>query len=105
VPRGAATVLSVRPYREGMLDGDLAHPRSVVGEECVAQLRIRRDTPGALMALADGRYAVTGPLVVIGSRRDLTQFATRRLRQLPREAPERLWLQTVIGAMASDLPE
>jgi cell volume regulation protein A len=105
LPRGAATVLSVRPYREGMVDGDLARPRAVVGEECVAQLRIRRDTPGALMALADGRYAVTGPLIVLGSRRDLTQFATRRLHQLPHDAPERLWLQTVIGAMASDLPE
>jgi cell volume regulation protein A len=105
LPRGAATVLSVRPYREGMVVGDLARPKAVVGEECVAQLRIRRDTPGALMALADGRYAVTGPLIVMGSRRDLTQFATRRLRQLPHDAPERLWLQTVIGAMASDLPE
>jgi cell volume regulation protein A len=105
LPRGAATVLSVRPYREGVVEGDLARPRAVAGEECVAQLRIRRDTPGALMALADGRYAVTGPLVVIGSRRDLTQFATRRLRRLPHDSPERLWLQTVIGAMASDLPE
>ena len=57
------------------------------------------------MALADGRYAVTGPLIVVGSRRDITQFGTRRLRRLPRDAPERLWLQTVIGAMASDLPE
>jgi potassium/hydrogen antiporter len=105
VPRGAATVLSVRPYRKGMVDGDIARPKAVVGEPAVAQLRIRRDTPGALVALADGRYAVTGPLVVVGSRRDLTQFATRRLRRLPHDAPERLWLQTVIGAMASDLPE
>ncbi len=71
----------------------------------VAQLRIRRDTPGALVALADGRYALTGPLVVVGSRRDITQFATRRMRRLPRESPERPWLQNVIGAMASDLPE
>jgi hypothetical protein len=43
--------------------------------------------------------------VVVGSRRDLTQFGTRRLRRLPADAPERLWLQNVIGAMASDLPE
>jgi len=105
LPRGAATVLSVRPYREGMVEGDLARPRAVVGEPAVAQLRIRRDTPGALVALADGRYAVTGPLVVVGSRRDLTQFATRRMRRLPRDSPERPWLQNVIGAMASDLPE
>src|SRR5919197_452440 len=93
VPRGAATVLSVRPYREGMVDGDLAHPRAVGGEEAVAQLRIRRDTPGALVALADGRYAMTGPLVVVGSRRDITDFATRRMRRLDRDSPERPCLQ------------
>jgi len=105
MPRGAATVLSVRPYAEGMVTGDLSHPVAVLGEQAVAQLRIRRDTPGALVALADGRYAVTGPLVVMGSRRDITQFATRRMRRLPRESPERPWLQNVIGAMASDFPE
>jgi potassium/hydrogen antiporter len=105
LPRGAATVFTVRPYREGIVDGDLARPRAVSGEPAVAQLRIRRDTPGALVALADGRYAVTGPLIVVGSRQDLTQFATRRLRRLPPDAPERPWLQNVIAAMASDLPE
>jgi potassium/hydrogen antiporter len=105
IPRGAATVFSVRPYREGMVDGDLAHPRAVGGEEAVAQLRVRRDTPGALVALADGRYAMTGPLIVVGSRRDITDFATRRMRHLDRESSERPWLQNVIGAMASDLPE
>jgi len=105
VPRGAATVLSIRPYREGIVDGDLAHPRAVGGAEAVAQLRIRRDTPGALVALADGRYAMTGPLIVVGSRRDITDFATRRMRRLDRDSSERPWLQNVIGAMASDLPE
>ena len=105
LPRGAATVFTVRPYREGIVDGDLARPRAVSGEPAVAQLRIRRDTPGALVALADGRYAVTGPLIVVGSRQDLTQFATRRLRRLPADASERPWLQNVIAAMAADLPE
>ena len=105
LPRGAATVLSVRPYRDGMVDGELSRPSAVLGEQAVAQLRIRRDTPGALVALADGRYAVTGPLVVLGSRRDITQFATRRMRRLAADSPERPWLQNVIGAMASDLPE
>ena len=104
-PRGAATVMSVRPYREGMVEGDLSRPKGVVGEPVAAQLRVRRDTPGALVALVDGRYALTGPLIVVGSRRDMTQFATRRMRQLARESPERPWLQNVIGAMASDLPE
>jgi cell volume regulation protein A len=105
LPRGAATVFTVRPYREGIVDGDLARPQAVGGEPAVAQLRIRRDTPGALVALADGRYAVTGPLIVVGSRRDLTQFATRRMRRLAADSTERPWLQNVIAAMASDLPE
>jgi potassium/hydrogen antiporter len=104
-PRGAATVLSIRPYREGTVEGDVARPQAVLGERAVAQLRIRRDTPGALVALADGRYAVTGPLVVVGSRQDITQFATRRMRRLPPDSSERPWLQNVIGAMASDVPE
>jgi potassium/hydrogen antiporter len=105
VPRGTATILSVRPYRDGMVDGDLGRPSAVVGEPVAARLRVRRDTPGALVALADGRYAVTGPLVVMGSRRDITAFATRRMRRLAPDSPERPWLQNVIGAMASDLPE
>ena len=48
-----------------------------------------------------GAITLTG----VGSRRDITDFATRRMRQLDRESSERPWLQTVIGAMASDLPE
>jgi hypothetical protein len=59
----------------------------------------------ALVALADGRNAMTGPLVAVGSRSDLTQFATRRMRRLPADSPERPWLQNVIAAMASDMPE
>src|SRR3954471_21005819 len=35
-PRGTATILSVRPYREGMVEGDLSHPRAVAGEPAVA---------------------------------------------------------------------
>ena len=88
-----------------MVEGDLSRPRGVGGAAVVAQLRIRRDTPGALVALADGRYAVTGPLIVVGSRRDMTQFATPPHAPAGRESPERPWLQNVIGAMASDLPE
>jgi potassium/hydrogen antiporter len=104
-PRGAPTVLSVQPLRPGVVDGDVARPAAVVGEPVVARLRVRRDTPGCLVALADGRYAVTGPLVAVGSRRDLTGFATRRMRRLTPESAERPWLENVIGAMASDLPE
>jgi hypothetical protein len=50
--------------------------------------------------LADGRYAVTGPLAAVGSRRDLTEWARRRMRAV--DADERAWLQNVIGALAAD---
>ena len=51
-------VTSVRPWQES--DGDPSRPATVVGLEVVDQLRTRRDEPGALVALADGRFAVTG---------------------------------------------
>jgi hypothetical protein len=41
----------------------------------------------------------------VGGRQDITQFATRRMRRLPADDAERAWLQNVVGAMASDMPE
>ncbi|MBV9004721.1 MAG: potassium/proton antiporter [Solirubrobacterales bacterium] len=81
-------------------DGDPARPNAIGGHEAIEQLRIRRDQPGGLWVLADGRYAVTGPLAAVGSRGDLTEWARRRMRRAPAE--EVAWLQTVIGALASD---
>ena len=84
-------------------DGDPAYPEAVRGQPVVAQLRIRRDERGGLYVLEDGRYAVTGPVAAIGGRGVLSQWARRRI---PRAEPdERAWLQTVIGALASDVPE
>ncbi len=101
--RGRSPLFTVRPGGGDAVDGDPARPRAVIGERVVAQLRIRRDRAGALVALADGRYAITGPLAVIGARRDLSDYAVRRLRGLARDDPERAWLQNVIGALASDV--
>ena len=84
-------------------DGDPAHPGQVRGESTIAQIRIRRDEPGGLFALEDGRYAVTGRLAAVGGRDDLSQWARRRMRRA--SADERAWLMTVIGALAADLPE
>jgi cell volume regulation protein A len=69
----------------------------------VDQLRVRRDRPGGLFALEDGRYAVTGAVLAVGSRGDLTAWARRRMSSA--DADERAWLQTVIGALALDLHE
>ncbi len=84
-------------------DGDPTRPESVRGEECIAHLRIRRDEPGGLWALADGRYAVTGPMAAVGGRDDLAQWARRRMRRASED--ERAWLMTVVGALAADIPE
>jgi len=100
-PLGRPVVFTVRPWYEA--DGDAARVEALFGEPVVDQLRVRRDVPGGLWVLADGRYAVTGPLLAAGGRGDVTDWARRRLRQT--EPDERAWLQTVIGALASDFPE
>jgi cell volume regulation protein A len=83
-------------------DGDPTAVRELRGVRTVEQLRIRRDCPGGLWVLADGRYGLSGPLGAIGSRQDLSAWARRRMRIA--QPDERAWLQTVIGALASDLP-
>jgi cell volume regulation protein A len=95
---GRAPIFSVWPWSEA--EGDPARPVSVRGQAIVLQLRIRRDRPGGLWVLADGRYAVTGPTAAVGGHQALTRWAVRRLDAVG--ADERAWLQTVIGAVAVD---
>ncbi|MFL5779807.1 MAG: potassium/proton antiporter [Thermoleophilaceae bacterium] len=101
VPLGRAAIFSSAPWRER--DGNPARPVRVRGVLVVDQLRIRRDQPGGLFALEDGRYAATGAVLALGSRGDLTAWARRRMASAG--ADERAWLQTVIGALALDLHE
>lgn len=96
VLRGA-TVFTSRPAEPG--DGDHAHPTAVNGIAVLEQLRTRRDRPGALVALADGRYAYTGPLVAVGSPRQLQEAARRRLHTAD-AAEEQAWWREIIGALA-----
>jgi cell volume regulation protein A len=93
-----AGVFSSRPWDEER-DGDAAYPQEVDGFEVREHLRTRRDRRGALVALSDGRYAVTGPTLAIGGVRQLQAYARRRLT---READDtaRAWWQEVIGALA-----
>jgi cell volume regulation protein A len=100
-PRGREAVFSTGAWREQ--DGDPAHPDAVSGRPVVEQLRIRRDAPGGLWLLEDGRYAVTGNLYAIGTRLAVSEWARRRMRRA--EPDEKAWLQTVIGALAAELPE
>jgi cell volume regulation protein A len=94
---GSVPIYSARPW-EGD-DGDPAHPREVKGIGVVEHLRTRRDVPGALVILEDGRYAVTGPLLMIGPPGQLQTQARRRLINA-RDDAETSWWQEVIGACA-----
>ncbi|MDX6699713.1 MAG: potassium/hydrogen antiporter [Solirubrobacteraceae bacterium] len=104
-PRPVPTLLGRRAvFRSGPWPrdaGDAGRPREVGGQEVVDLLRIRRDVPGTLAVLDDGRYAVTGPVMALGGRDDVAAWARRRLRDADED--ERAWLQNVIGALAADL--
>jgi cell volume regulation protein A len=67
-PRSSPSIFTTRPWRQS--DGDPAHPVQINGIAVVDQLRTRRDVPGALVWLADGRYDRLRPRVVArGDRR------------------------------------
>ncbi|MEA2221339.1 MAG: potassium/hydrogen antiporter [Solirubrobacteraceae bacterium] len=95
-PSGAP-IFTTRPWTDA--DGDPDAPATVLGLEVIERLGTRWDVPGALVVLSDGRYAVTGPHVLVGSRDQLQWHARRRLR-LAKTDPERAWWQEVIGASA-----
>jgi cell volume regulation protein A len=96
-PRSRPSVTTVRPWEDG--DGDQSRPSSIGGHVVVDQLRTRRDEPGALVLLDDGRYAITGPLLAIGPPGELQHIVRRRLTRS--ESPgERAWWREVSGALA-----
>lgn len=99
--QGRMPVFSAWPWRPE--EGDPSNPAHVRGQAVVAQLRVRRDRPGGLWVLEDGRYAMTGPIAALGGRGELSSWARRRIGRA--DPDERAWLQTVIGALASDVPE
>jgi cell volume regulation protein A len=74
-------------------------PETVGGVRVIEQLRTRHDQPGALVALEDGRYAITGATVAIGSAQQIQGYGRRRLR-VPCADAEQAWWQEVIGAVA-----
>ncbi len=97
-PRGRTPIFTVRPWSGA--DGLPGHPRTVDGLPIVGHLRTRRDTPGSLVALADGRYAVTGPTLAVGSARQLQRHAQDRARRAASEQ-EAAWWQEVAGALSA----
>jgi len=96
-PRSRPPVFTMRPWKEA--DGLPDRPEKVLDAAVVEQLRTRRDTPGALVLLTDGRVAACGPTLAVGGREQLTDYARRRLRRTE-DARERAWWEEVIGALA-----
>ncbi len=97
--RGAPQIFTVHPARD---IPDPADPRQVDGIEVSARLRSRRDRPGALVALVDGRHAVTGTdVVAIGSRRALSRWCGRRAQRESADQVERSWWQEAAGALSA----
>lgn len=97
VPTAGAPIFTTRPWTDA--DGNPDVPTTVLGLEVVQRLGTRWDVPGALVVLEDGRYAVTGPHVSVGSREQIQWQARRRLRSETSDA-ETAWWQEVIGASA-----
>jgi potassium/hydrogen antiporter len=97
-PRGAPQIFSVGPGGE---IPDPSEPRQVNGIDVVSVLRSRRDRAAALVALADGRYALTSEAVVaLGDRRSLARWCERRAQRVASDEPaERAWWQEVVGAL------
>jgi potassium/hydrogen antiporter len=79
-------------------DGDPSDPDLVAGTPVVERLRMRGDVGGALVALEDGRYAVTGTSVAVGSAELVGRYARRRRANAAR-GPEQVWWQEVAGAL------
>jgi cell volume regulation protein A len=96
-PRSRPSVTTVRPWDPR--DGDPSRPATVAGHTVIEQLRTRRDEPGALVALEDGRYAICGSLLAVGPASELQAVARRRLAGDPAPA-EQAWWREVIGALA-----
>ena len=101
VPRGQLTgsfVFSSRRWDEER-DGDPGYPREIDGVAVRTHLRTRRDRRGALVSLADGRFAVTGPTLAVGGALQVQAYARRRLAR-ETDDTARAWWQEVIGALA-----
>jgi cell volume regulation protein A len=95
---GHAPIFSVRPWSDS--DGDPLRPQSVGAREVIEQLRTRHDRPGALVALEDGRYAVTGALLIVGSAGQVQRQARKCLAHSD-DRGDRWWWQEVIGSLAT----
>ena len=81
-------------------DGDPAYPRGDRGlprdpRTCAPGAT----SPGSLVLLDDGRYAITGRALAVGAAAQIQRYARRRL-SADLQQDERSWWQEVVGALA-----
>jgi len=94
-PRAASQVFTVRPAPG---DGELG--KEIDGIPIAQVLRSRSESGAHLVALADGRFAVTGAgLIAIGGRRALADWCVDRAARPDTDSPTRAWWQEVVGAL------
>ena len=94
-------IFTIAPWRPE--DGDSRHPRELFGVAVDELIRVRADASGALVALVDGRYAITGRVLVVGNARQLKRYARLQLGRSDSE-PERGWLGEVRVELARRAP-
>ncbi|HXR59917.1 MAG TPA: TrkA C-terminal domain-containing protein, partial [Solirubrobacterales bacterium] len=93
--RAASQVFTVRPAR-----GSDGLGEEIDGIPIVRVLRDRGERDAHLVALADGRFAVTGGgLIAIGGRRALADWCARRAERPEVDSAARAWWQEVTGAL------
>ena len=98
VRSGRSPIFTVKPWTEVM--GDPGAPVKVEDVDAIRVLRTRRDHPGALVLLDDGRLAVTGSgVVAAGGPRRLSRYCRERV-QRSQTAEERAWWQEVTGVVS-----
>jgi cell volume regulation protein A len=94
--RAASQVFTVRPVR-----GERKIGEEIDGIPVVEVLRDRGEDT-AMVALADGRYAVlAGDVIAIGGRRALAGWCERRAERDGVTPAERAWWQEVTGALVA----
>lgn len=81
---------TVRPWDDAF--GEAGDPEVLAGVAVADIIRVRADVAGALVQLADRRYAMTGAILAVGSRTDLRRYANRRGAQTE-DLPERQWYE------------
>jgi potassium/hydrogen antiporter len=84
-------------------DGDPRDPGELAGVAVHEVICTRDDPPAALLMLADGRYAITGDRLAVGSARQLKLYVRRQLRRRGSEA-ERAWFEAIAYELARRSP-